>query len=59
MYADPNAMVHTHMQDRMREAETARVARRVRRETTTDGTASILLRIRSVRLWAPARLHHA
>ena len=56
MYADPNAMVHTHMQDRMREAETAR---RVRRETTTDGTASILVRIRSVRLWAPARLHHA
>jgi 3-methyladenine DNA glycosylase/8-oxoguanine DNA glycosylase len=62
MYPDPTALAQMHVNDLRREAAEARRAAtllRATREGTEKSAPSFLVRIRSPRRWAPARLHQA
>ena len=64
MYPDPTTFAQMHLDDLRREAaqarRTAEHLRAVREAETGTGKSapSLLTRIRTPRLWAPARLRH-
>ena len=68
MYPDPTTLAQLHLADLRREAEAARRvnreavreitrAARVARREARASAPSLLVRIRSPRLWMPARIH--